>query len=276
LSLLNPPETHRPEQSNLKRRFQGKIVFLSPRGGAGKSSFIANIAASLALRGHRIGIVDLDIKGPSLGAMFNIRERGLRLNDFLLGRCSASSCVIDLTKHLNMERSCLFLLPASLHTADILAVYDKGYSLDELVVGLTDMAKDLKLDLVLIDTHSGLDEDALISMAISDHAVVLSRLDRQNHLGMTTTITALRKLGYGERGRSISLIINNVPPTCDPEEAREEFERAYGYQVLAVVPFYMEVLTHVNKEIFFLKEPSHPFSAKIAEISEKLLNRFGS
>lgn len=273
LSLLNPPETHHQKQSNPNRETQRKIVFLSPRGGTGKSSLIANISVNLALKGLKIGIADLDLKGPSLNTMFNIDENGFRLNDFLLGRCSASSCVIDLTKQLNLRKGGLFLLPASLHTTDILNIYEKGYNIDGLTLGLINMVNDLGLDFLLIDTPSGLDEDVLISMLMGDYAVILARPDSQSRAGTNAIINFLRKLGYGEKGRSISLIINYVPPACDAEEVRDEFERTYGYPVLAVVPFYADVFTNTNREVFSSKEPRHPFSAKVNEISEKLLNR---
>lgn len=276
MNLLNSQETPCLRPTNLTNRTQRKIVFLSPRGGTGKSSFIANIATSLASKGLRIGIVDLDLKSPSLGAIFNIDEKGLRLNDFLLGRCPISSCVLDLGKHLSMESNSLFLLSPSPHTTDILTIYEKGYSIDKLALGLANMAKDLKLDFLLIDTCSGLDEDALVSMLMGDHAVILSRSDKQSRVGTNIIITALQKLGYAEKGRSISLIINNAPPTCDMEKVRKEFEEAYGCRVLAVIPFYMEVLSNANSQVLFLKDPSHPFSAKIAAISKSLLDCLGA
>lgn len=193
-----------------------KIVFLSPRGGTGRSTFVANIAASLALKNLKVGIVDLDLKGPCLETMFSTNEGGFKLNDFLQGRCPPTSCVIDLAKYLNVKCNNLFLIPASPQAADILEIYERGYSVDELTVGLTKVVEDLELDFLLIDTHAGLDEDTLISALIADHAVILGGPDRQSRIGITYVLSTLKKLECGWKGKPISKI-----PTLQLRSSKE-------------------------------------------------------
>jgi ATP-binding protein involved in chromosome partitioning len=51
------------------------IAVASGKGGVGKSTVAANIALALAEDGHRIGLCDCDIHGPSIAHMFGGNER---------------------------------------------------------------------------------------------------------------------------------------------------------------------------------------------------------
>lgn len=59
----------------------GKIIAIgSGKGGVGKSTFTANLALTLAKKGHKVGIIDADIYGPSLPMIFGKRDEKPRSN----------------------------------------------------------------------------------------------------------------------------------------------------------------------------------------------------
>lgn len=54
------------------------IAVASGKGGVGKSTIAANLAAALARKGAVVGLIDADIHGPSVPTMFDLEEEELR------------------------------------------------------------------------------------------------------------------------------------------------------------------------------------------------------
>lgn len=57
-----------------------KIMVLSGKGGVGKSSVAVNLAISLAMQGRRVGLVDVDIHGPSIPTMLNLKHGAISVD----------------------------------------------------------------------------------------------------------------------------------------------------------------------------------------------------
>ncbi|RKU32662.1 ATP-binding protein [Candidatus Poribacteria bacterium] len=53
------------------------LAIMSGKGGVGKSSVAANLAAALTLEGRTVGVVDADINGPTLAKMMGVRNATL-------------------------------------------------------------------------------------------------------------------------------------------------------------------------------------------------------
>ena len=53
-------------------KIKHKVALMSGKGGVGKSSITANIASCLADRGLKVGILDADLNGPSIGHLLGV------------------------------------------------------------------------------------------------------------------------------------------------------------------------------------------------------------
>lgn len=55
-------------------KIKHKIFVLSGKGGVGKSSVSANLAACLSKKGYKTGLMDVDVHGPSIAHMLGLTE----------------------------------------------------------------------------------------------------------------------------------------------------------------------------------------------------------
>jgi Mrp family chromosome partitioning ATPase/predicted Fe-Mo cluster-binding NifX family protein len=56
-----------------------KILVLSGKGGVGKSTIAANLAVSLSQANRRVGLLDIDIHGPSIPKILNLEQRVIQV-----------------------------------------------------------------------------------------------------------------------------------------------------------------------------------------------------
>ncbi len=72
-----------PEELVLLRRMHEiryKLLVLSGKGGVGKSTVAANLAASLAAQGNTVGLLDVDVHGPSIPKLMGLEGYPIKSN----------------------------------------------------------------------------------------------------------------------------------------------------------------------------------------------------
>jgi MinD-like ATPase involved in chromosome partitioning or flagellar assembly len=248
-----------------------KIVSVhSFRGGTGKSNTTANLAALLASTGRRVGVVDTDIASPGIHVLFGLEEDKMvhSLNDYLWGKCSIEETAHDVTPNLGKDvQGCVYLVPSSMKAGEIARVLREGYDVALLNDGFRDLIEVLGLDVLMIDTHPGLNEETLLSIAISHTLLIILRPDQQDYQGTGVTIEVARRLSVPR----IMLVVNKVPAVFSEGEVRARVEQAYKAEVAGVLPHSDEMMALASAGVFVVRYPEHPITAVLQQIAGQLL-----
>lgn len=246
------------------------IAIHSFRGGTGKSNTTANLAFLLADMGQRVAVVDTDLQSPGIHVLFGLDAQGSRfaLNDFLWGKCEVTQAACDVTSVAGISPGGrLFMVPASLRAGDIARVLHYGYDVNLLKEGYHRLIEDLSLDLLFVDTHPGLNEETLLSIAISDILLILLRPDQQDYQGTAVTVEISRQL---EVPRTC-LILNKVPQDFDPVALAAKVSATYGCEVAGVLTHEDPMMTLASSGIFVKQYPDHPLSREFGSIIQKMV-----
>jgi MinD-like ATPase involved in chromosome partitioning or flagellar assembly len=263
---LAPLDRYRPGRKTIAKT----ISIHSIRGGTGKSNIIANVAALRAAEGRRVGVIDTDIQSPGIHGLFGMDEGEMHhaLNDYLWGKCDIKRAAYDVMSHLGLAiQGRLFLIPSSIRAGEIARVLREGYDVGLLNDGLHNLVEDLTLELLMIDSHPGLHEETLLSIAIPDGLTVILRLDQQDYQGTGATMEVARKLGVP---RTL-LAVNKVPAGFDPAEVKARVERTYECEVSAVLPHSDALMPLASAGIFALRYPHHPVTALLQQVAATLV-----
>ena len=243
------------------------------RGGTGKSNLTANLAATMALQGKKVGVVDTDIQSPGIHIIFGLNEDQMNysLNDYLWGKCQIKDTAYDVSHVLKTEEKTgsLYLIPSSIKAGQIARILREGYDVGRLNDGLNEIIGALNLDYLLIDTHPGLNEETLLSIAISDTLVVLLRPDQQDFQGTAVTLEVARKLDM----TNIMLVVNKALSNSDLDGLKRNMEATYKTPVSGIIPLSEEIVRLGSRDIFCLHYPNHPLSQTVSTITTQIVNQ---
>jgi septum site-determining protein MinD len=248
-----------------------KIVSIhSFRGGTGKSSITANMAAQVAYVGNRVGVIDTDIQSPGIHVLFGMDEEEIdrALNDYLWGKCAIEEAAYDVSAKIGKGEVVpmsgnIYLVPSSIRVGEIARVLREGYDVGLLNDGFWALIDKLRLDYLLIDTHPGLNEETLLSIAISDLLVIVLRPDQQDFQGTAVTVDVARKLTIPH----LYLVVNMALVSYNFDDLKRRLEKIYESPVAAILPLSEEVARTQSTEIFSLRYPDHLFSKGMRNIA---------
>lgn len=254
----------------------GQIVSIhSYRGGTGKSNITANLAYLAARRDKRVAVLDTDLQAPGVHLLFGFETDRLpyTLSDFFFNRCALDEVAYNLKSVTELERfgSSIFLLPSRMTVDAIMKVIAEGYDVGKLNDQLNHLIERLSLDLLLIDTHPGFNEETLLTLAISDTLVIVLRPDKQDYHGTAVLVEVAGRMAVPH----VHILTNKVLGNPDKKDIREKIQQSYGHDVIGILPFAEEMARLGSEGIFAARYPSHPLSQELDAVVQRIIEDGG-
>lgn len=228
-----------PEDLKLKTtlsRIKHKIVVMSGKGGVGKSTVATNIAVALSLAGKKVGLLDVDVHGPSIPRLLSLEGQQPHIGDQVIEP-------ISWTKNL-WVMSLGFMLPSK---AD--AVIWRGPVKIGLIKQFVQDVAWGDLDYLIVDCPPGTGDEplsALQTLGRDASAVIVTTPQGVAVDDVRRSVTFARQVGNPILG-----LVENMSgfacPDCGSVHnifnsgGGEELSREMGIQFLGRIPLDPEV-----------------------------------
>jgi len=242
----------------------------SYKGGTGKTSISANLAAIHAKKGFNVFLLDYDFRAPSLHVLFNAKPEHW-LNDFLDGECSIEDSMIDLTdRYSTLGRFYIALADPSTKAIRHMMLKDREWemkSLHKLLAAKTTLHEKLKIDYIIFDTSPGIHYSSINALVTADLVIIVMKMDEYDIQGTQEMIRGI----YDVLGRKTCLLVNQM--VGEEEDYREVVTgrfKEFQLHQLGIIQFYKEALLTGGRSIFTLERPEHPFTQSLLNISEEI------
>jgi len=254
--VSNPQEQMKVQKMNIEERMSKigkKIAIGSGKGGVGKSVVTSLIASYLAKQGKNVGILDLDITGPSIPMMFGINEKPMGGGSGIMPVLTESGIkimsiglLLPKNEDAVIWRGPMISNAVSQFLADI--IWDElDYLLFDLPPGTSDvqltLMQNVKLDGFLVVTSPQILAATIVKKAISMakelNVRILGVVENMSYAICPDCGNKLKVFGNGEDNKIGIPIVGTIP--IDPQISKlcdegkiEEYEIDLGgiYKIL--------------------------------------------
>ena len=218
------------------------VVVASGKGGVGKTTTSANIAAGLAQKGHKTVAIDFDVGLRNLDLVLGCERRVVY--DFVNVIKGEAKLNVALIRDKRVEN--LFVLPASqTRDKDALEPEGVGRVLEEL--------KNLGFEYIICDSPAGIEKGAQMAMYFADEAIVVANpevssvRDADRVLGLLSAKT--NRAEVGKTIKSHLLLTRYSPAMVKKGEMLSvgAVLELLGIPLLGVIPESKAVLQSSNK-----------------------------
>ena len=207
-----------------------KICISLSKGGVGKTTTSVNLAAGLALTGHKVLLVDTDTQGQSAYMLGKKPKAGL--TELLTKELPAQDCLVE-------ARNNLWILGGGKSLAGVKRIIDRKsfgaeYTLSEALSPL-----DSQFDYILIDTSPGWDQLIVNVLFYAEEVLVPVALEIMPLHGLSEFI---KSLGAIQKYRKEIQLKYIVPTFLDtrikgPQSLLDELKKLYPQHLCAPVRY---------------------------------------
>ncbi len=247
---------------------KNKFVILSGKGGVGKSTVAANLAIALAQKGKKVGLLDVDVHGPSIPRIMGLKGQKAKLKPPWL---------IPVKWNDNLKVISLgFLLPD-----DNEAVIWRGPVKGSLIKQFIEEVAWGNLDYLVVDCPPGTGDEPLSVLQIlgdDAKAIIVTTPQAVSIDDVRRSITFCNKVG-----NSIVGIIENmsgfVCPKCSEvvdifgSGTGEKLARETGISYLGAIPLSKDIAQagDVGKALTELPQ-GHPVRQELDKIVDNIIS----
>ena len=154
-------DTHQLQDIQIKetlRHIKNKIVVMSGKGGVGKSSIAAYLSVALANKGYMVGLMDVDLHGPSIPRLLGLKGQ--------LEPAGRSHKVRPINYRPNMEVISIETLMGE--NKDVATIWRGPLKIGAIRQFISDIEW-MNLDYLIIDSPPGTgDEPLTVAQTITD------------------------------------------------------------------------------------------------------------
>ena len=211
-------EAYRAARTNLSYaidlgRDRRMVLVTSPGPSEGKTTTVANLAVVFGLNGHRVCVVDTDLRRPTLHRLFGLdNQEGL--TNLLLAREPDMDRAIQRTVYTNVSAVTSGPLPPN--PSELLGSARMQEILDQLKE---------RFDVVLLDSPPALVvTDALVLATLADGILIVTRAQHTRTQQLRVTVEELAQSGRPIAG----IVINRVASRDAYYYYGTGYGRAYG------------------------------------------------
>jgi len=242
------------------------IAIGSGKGGVGKSTVTANLAAAIQRRGMKVGILDADVYGPSIGRLFGLDGKITLEGD-------------DRNRIYPTETHGVKLMSFSFLLDGDQAVVWRGPMLGKAIEQFLFEVMWGELDFLLVDLPPGTGDVqlSLAQMITLDGSIIVSTPQNVALLDASRALNMFNQVRVPVLG-VVENMSEFICPECGHKEhifstkGPEEFSAKYNVPMLGSVPIQKEIMEsgEGGKPIVFL-QPDGPIAKSYDAILENVL-----
>jgi ATP-binding protein involved in chromosome partitioning len=246
------------------------VAIVSGKGGVGKSSLTANLAAAFAGQGAAVGVLDADLNGPSIAKMLGVRGRTLKLTEAGVEppRSAQGIRVMSMDLLLPSDETPVTWEAASQAEAHVWRGNMEANALREF---LADTAWG-PLDLLLLDLPPGTDRLSTVAGLVpSLSGTVLVTIPTEvSHLVVKKSVTVARATGAPVLG-----LVENMAGLFEGAGG-EALAAEFGIPFLGRVPFDSRLAAAADGGVpLVLEQPDSLAGRALLEIADRLRAALG-
>lgn len=229
------------------------IAVASGKGGAGKTTVVANLGVALAKKGKNVVVLDANLTTPNLGIHLGVPLFPVTLHDVLKGNAKIHDAIYR-------HESGLKIVPAGLSLKDL-----RGTDSRDLSNTLLDLLG--STDIILIDAAAGLGREALSAMESADELLIVTNPE------LTSVTDALKAAKLAEQmGTKVTGVVINRISGKRHEMSREEvLSMLDNSELLAEIPEDVAVQEAISRRLPVVHhKPNSRASMEIAKLAARI------